>query len=87
MTPITDRLRSHIEAGYKPLPRDGAPADDTLQSALDEISLWRGALSDLVDAVQRIRPISGKDSRALIAATDRAELALARQHHGRATAS
>jgi transcriptional regulator with XRE-family HTH domain len=58
----------------------GGERDDRLERAAAEIEILRGALHDLVDAVQRVRPIPGRDSRAVISALDRAELALAREH-------
>lgn len=46
MKQIVDRLKGHIEAGFEPMPRGDAPADDTLQLALAEIERVRGALAD-----------------------------------------
>ena len=44
---ITDRLRTHIQAGSTPQPRGGGgPADDTLERALAEIERVNRQLAD-----------------------------------------
>ena len=46
MKQIVDRPKGHIEAGFEPMQRGDALADDTLQLALAEIERVHRALAD-----------------------------------------
>ena len=48
MKQIVEQLKSHVAAGYQPMPRGDAPPDDTLAQALAEIE----RLSKLVDTLK-----------------------------------
>ena len=52
---ITDRLRTHIQAGFTPQPRGGGPRDSTLQDALDEIQRINRLLAEEQGQVAELR--------------------------------
>jgi hypothetical protein len=53
---ITDRLRTHFQAGFTPQPRGGGgPADDTLELALAEIERVRRKVAEDRAEIVRLR--------------------------------